>query len=523
MRRMRKKDEYSVELENIETEENAGSSETVKKSRKGRHAFEIIAVLLIFAVGMFSVYSVLSFKYIDSVFKMEMFYEQPEDSVDILVLGSSHSYQGINTAVLWEEYGYAAYDLCGAGQFIWNTYYYLEEALKTQSPKLIILDAYYLHVTDDYEDESFAIKNTYGMKWSQTKVDAIKASFDSDLYGLQYFFEILQYHSRYSDVDETDFYPYQANEAMYENHKGFYCYFYSTPVEEKDFSEVDYYNEMTEKVEEYYAKILELAYSENIPVIVVGIPFDADNYHVAFFRTGERIANMFGYPFLNFLTDYKDELGLDYSTDFADSQHLNYLGNTKLTRFLGDYISENYSIPDRRGDENYSSWEADAQIYYYQLENKNTTLITDISEYADTVANNRYQVIITKNSSADGEQEMSSSELSEFLSAVGISQEEFTNGGVWIYSGGEQVYHNDCTEEDFQKSYSLSKYDDAMISTSYDDEGVMIIDVYMNKTEVTAADYGLNVYVYDTLTRTSVDSIGINPNNFALSRIDFYQ
>ncbi len=496
---------------------NGESEKSNSKFRKTANAVKIISVLLIFIIGFASFCSVYSFKYLDSTFKMEMFYEQPEDSVDILVLGSSHSYQGINTAVLWEEYGYAAYDLCGAAQPIWNTYYYFEEALKTQTPKVVILDVYTLHYTDEYGDESYAIKNTYGMKWSQTKVDAINASFDSELYGMQYFFDILQFHSRYSDLSASDFYPYMANTTLYENHKGFYCYFTSTAIEDKDFSDFSYYNQMTEKVEEYYTKILELAYSNDIPVILVGIPFDADDYHIAFFKTAEAIANMYGYPFFNFLTDYKEALGLDYSTDFYDSQHLNYLGNTKLTRFLGDYISDNYSVPDRRGDDNYSSWEADAQVYYDQLENHNVTLITDIAEYGNVVTNSRYNVIITKNSILQND-ELDPSEISSFLVATGIDETEFETGGMWIFSEGEQVYYNDCLDDDIEKSFKLSRFNDAMIKVSCDDNGEHLIDIYVNRSNKSVVDYGLNIYVYDTLTQSTVDAVGINSSDYTLQR-----
>ncbi len=79
-----------------------------------KNIIKITAFILIFVVGFMIMCSILSFKYIDGIFPMEMFYEQPEDSIDILVLGSSHSFEGINTAVLWDEYGYAAYDLCGS-------------------------------------------------------------------------------------------------------------------------------------------------------------------------------------------------------------------------------------------------------------------------------------------------------------------------------------------------------------------------------------------------------------------------
>ena len=109
----------------------------------------IISFLAAFILAFAGMVNVLDFKYLDSIFKIDSFYKLEDNTVDVLTIGSSHAYQGINTAVLWSEYGIASFNLCGAAQPIWNTYYYLEEALKTQTPKVIILDTYYLHMSDD--------------------------------------------------------------------------------------------------------------------------------------------------------------------------------------------------------------------------------------------------------------------------------------------------------------------------------------------------------------------------------------
>lgn len=479
----------------------------------------LLAVLLTF-IGF---YNVFNFKYLDSVFKLKTFYEQEENTVDVLVLGSSHAYQGINTAVLWKEYGYSAYDLCGAAQPIWNTYYYLEEALKTQTPKVIILDTYTLHYSEEYGDTSYAIKNTYGLKWSQTKIDAIKTSFDTQESGYQYFFDVLQYHSRYSDLNKTDFYPYQANEAMYKNHKGFYCYFRSENVTDTDFSTVTYYNEMIPKVEEYYRKIIELAQSNNIPIIVTAIPFAAENYHQGFFNTAEYIAAEYGVPFYNFIAEYKDDLALDYSTDFADSQHLNYLGSTKLTRFFGDLIKENYDVPDRRGDEKYISWDKDAEVYYNQLANYEVKSINDIYEYTDIFKNERYIVIMTE---SVNDYESLTGFIKQiatgFFNILNISEEEYKAGGMWVYRNGKLDYYNICNGESFTKTVRLNRFDTACVSvekrTLNESESIYTKTIKLNKSDQTKTTVGINIFVYDTFTMSAVDSICYNYQNGQITR-----
>ena len=70
-----------------------------------RSAIRITCFLVVLALVLVSVCHVLKPKNDDGIYDMELFYELPEDSVEVLVLGSSHAYCGFNTGVLWREQG----------------------------------------------------------------------------------------------------------------------------------------------------------------------------------------------------------------------------------------------------------------------------------------------------------------------------------------------------------------------------------------------------------------------------------
>lgn len=486
---------------------------------------KITAFLLAFTLLFTGMVQVLDFKYLDSIFKLDSFYELEDNTVDVLVLGSSHAYQGINTAVLWNDFGIAAFNLCGAAQPIWNTYYYLEEALKTQTPKVILLDTYYVYMSSDYSDSSTAIKNTYGLKWSQTKIDAIKASFNEEKAGKQYFFEILQYHSRYSDLNKADFAPYQANEEMYKNHKGFYCYFRSEPVEENNFSYVKEYHHFTEKVETYYRKIFELAKSKGIPVVATTIPFKADSHLQTCFNEAKFIANEYGCEFYNFIADYKNALGLDYTIDFADSQHLNYKGNTKLSVFFGEILKNQYAVPDRRGDAKYSSWQEDAEVYNKQLENHKVTKIHKLSSYADVLKNERYTVVVT--SSFNTIKDINSGALTQmvgFFKKAGVPENEYAGGGMWIFEGGKQVYYSRAADADYRKLVNFKGYSaieirqQEMLFDEETEDTFLSLRIMDKQKDATKYDHGLNIYVFDNFTQTKVDLFALNYSNNSTGR-----
>ena len=42
---------------------------------------------------------------------------------------------------------------------------------------------------------------------------------------------------------------------------------------------------------------------------------------------------------------------------------MNLTGSVKVTRWLGNYLATQYTLPDHRGDAAYAQWEEDLQQY----------------------------------------------------------------------------------------------------------------------------------------------------------------
>lgn len=104
-----------------------------------KNIVRILCFCMLLGLVLWKTDSVLAVKYGDGIYGMTRFYQLDNETVDVLILGSSHAFEDVNTGVLWEQHGMASYVLAGSVQLMWNTYYYLKEALKTQTPQLIIL------------------------------------------------------------------------------------------------------------------------------------------------------------------------------------------------------------------------------------------------------------------------------------------------------------------------------------------------------------------------------------------------
>lgn len=92
-------------------------------------------------------------------------------------------------------------------------------------------------------------------------------------------------------------------------------------------------------------------------VLFVLSPYSMKSGEAEKFNTAADIVQSRGYDILNCnQPEIAKEIGLDWKKDFYNSKHVNYMGAEKYTKYLTEYISEHYDLPDRRGDEKYESW-----------------------------------------------------------------------------------------------------------------------------------------------------------------------
>ena len=57
-------------------------------------------------------------------------------------------------------------------------------------------------------------------------------------------------------------------------------------------------------------------------------------------------------------------MGIDWSTDTMDGgNHVSFEGSKKTTKFIEDYLEENYDLADHRGDPVYDGWVKDNEEY----------------------------------------------------------------------------------------------------------------------------------------------------------------
>ncbi len=306
---------------------------------------------------------VLTPKYDYGICSLTNLYQQEENTIDVLVLGTSMAYSGVNTNLLWAEYGIAAYNLCGAEMPYWASYHYLVEALKTQSPKVIILDSQPATYGMDYPSRARIILSTYGIRDPINRLEAIAASTKPEEF-LSYALGYPVLHAGYTDLTADHFVYPPDNADRGPSWKGFIEY---DEIERMTKSTQTEWPTATRplspKQQLYFEKILELANAEGINVLVVGFPTPGYATDAPYYNTLRTIAESHHAMCVNYnAPEYQRTW--DYAKDFADYQHLNVRGSSKLAGKLARDLQIRYGLTDHRGDPAYASYDVCAELWF---------------------------------------------------------------------------------------------------------------------------------------------------------------
>lgn len=456
---------------------------------------------------------VLQLKSADGCYVMQMFEKQETDMIDVVFIGSSHIYTDVNPAVLWEEYGIAAYDLSASNQPLWNSYYYMKEAIETQSPKLIVVDLYRATETRDVIDDARIAMNTLGMAQGQNRSDNIKASIEKEEDALDYILGYPVYHTRYESLSEEDFRAYNGDPNG-GNYKGFNenCISITAFESFADMSGVEEKLELTKKNKEYLIAMMELAEETDTELLFIVAPYQgilpSDKM---IYNSVEELVRDYGASFVDFNERY-NEIGLDPMTDCAEWSHLNYTGSEKFSRYLGDYILNRYSIDDHRGNEMYASWDKNAEhyhriAYYYQVRNT-----ADMEEYLKLLLNgDGYTVCI----SLDGLYDYGEIGILDILEELGV---QMGDEGIIVVKDGKVLYSEDVkAEQDYHYHMdwgTMTLVIDGVLGEDYDTvtgETTPIVEktYKLNGIGGDVATHGVNVLSYDEYT-DRYDSVGFD-------------
>ncbi len=331
-------------------------------------------------VLVFLIIAALLFVYLNQVFSIgntdaskeiiTSFYEEEDDTIDVIYMGTSATNRYYNPGQAYEEEGVAAYNMAIMGMPMFFVSTMIDEVEKTQDPDLYIIEVRNVLKSKNEVTDAHIRRVTDSMKFSSNRFKAIDIALDYtegatgkksniDDEKLSYYIPIIKYHSRATSGELTagDVFLADGQSAV----KGYVLS--PLTVTQKAQKESVYSDERKDMAPEMTAAFedaldaCDALKAEGKEILFVLSPYVVREGQMDKFNTARDMVEARGYDFLNCNDEaVLEEMGIDWETDFYNSKHVNYQGAEKYTRFLTKFIKENYEIPDRRGDEAYSSW-----------------------------------------------------------------------------------------------------------------------------------------------------------------------
>lgn len=326
------------------------------------------------------------------------FYAEPENTIDVVMIGSSPVYPYYATPMMWGEYGIRAYPLSSNLQRPVAGTYMVEEVRKTQDPSLYVFEMrmYTARDTDLTNNMAYTRGVTDNMKYSLNRIKTINAMVDDVSERYTYYFDIFKYHSNW----KTMVLPEQLASFRYEkpdDQKGYVMTDEVGPCEAVDTSGITEKIPMPEIQEKYLYELLEYLKENKLQALFILSPTVMEEEKQKMYNYMEEIIGSYGYEFLD-MNDHYETIGLDFATDFSDyGGHTNALGAKKCTAFLSEYILEHYPLPitsedaapeaqqKESGDE---SWDAAYEQWKAEYEEAEKTIAERIAagDFAEVAA-----------------------------------------------------------------------------------------------------------------------------------------
>ena len=273
--------------------------------------------------------------------------EEPEGQIEVLNVGDSLANIALTPVELYRDYGITSYVMGRDLQKSIETYYAIRIAKQTQPIKVVLwevhnlckhqmdLEPYMSGVSEYTKYKSQFIKYHYvWKKWIEGK-------------------GIRKYFKGYV-VNETVITPYEGKDPHLD------------PNEKKAF-------EIPKDQKYVFDKIYDLCAKENIKLVLYCAP-SPHCYSTSMHNGYAKLAKEYHLDFLDGNEDF-DQIGIDVDRDYLDEDgdHLNLFGTRKMTKYLGQYLTDNCDLTDHRDDPEYSSWAEILPLYEQEVKDMEGT------------------------------------------------------------------------------------------------------------------------------------------------------
>lgn len=472
--------------------------------------------------------------------KLAGFYNEEENSIDVLICSTSHASKGILPMELYETYGITSYNLSTSIQPIEATYYTLAEALNTQKPKVFIYDVSSLYFSSVEAQYWWFILDE--MRMGPNKAALLReykrsANGGNESKG-ELIFPLVKYHERWKELKADDFTvsmrscrdyskggqinsAVEAAEISVEEmnltadiliqsmEKSTYVYSGEKTGLAKE-QQVLCNLEIPEKNIEWLEKIKALCDEHNVQLLAVKVPtvYMPQTYRSAWieekYRYMKTFCEAYGIAYYDLL--YDTDIAFDWSRDTLDEgQHVNLNGARKVSADLGAYLMDHYDLMASYNEQ----WDKDLSLYQEVRKAATLELGQDFVSYIHMLANEYRDKMILISAANDMAAGLNGEEV-DALRSLGL-QADFGDAlnkqtYIAVIEGGEVKYE---ASSDRQLSYGGTS---EVSDTEYELYGSGWLtgsdaSIKLDRKEYAYNPEAFNIVVYDDERDLILDSV----------------
>ena len=441
------------------------------------------------------------------------FYRMETNSVDVLFLGSSVAVNHFAPQLLYDRFGIRSFNLGCEQQSVLLSGWWLREALRFQSPKVVVLEAMFLQ---DRHPE-FKLNTSEGltrlcidpMHWSAVKLAAVKdiCRRDPSQSLLSWFFVNIRFHDRWKSLSPNDF--LREGRAVSDllgwapgqNDPGF-----DAPFEPFEESDTDDSYILRPDMVECFGEMAALCKEKGIRLVLVKTPQDGKSASAAKVDFAcRRLAAGCGVDYYNLReASLFAQLQTDSETDSVYC-HGNIWGNLALSDWMGRLLRDKYRVPSVQ-DAQYEG--QTRRIFRHVLASAGLSRIEDVDEYLDAVNDGLFAVMVSVKDEAVSSMRESTKAR---LRALGL-QQEWSRETMFRQSYVGIVCDSGIVEKAGGPVTSSGLFADGCARYALSSAGAMDFPYPKSSIAIDGMEFavnrrGLNIVVYDLYSRQVVDSV----------------
>ena len=334
-----------------------------------KRAFKIIIFLLILFV---------LFVNVEKIFKQAVgdqgkypqiveFFDERENSLDAVFIGSSSTFAFWQAPIAWEKYGITVRCMTSNTQPLVAARYLIEDGLKTQPDALYIVAINTMNEVVRSPAIHYLV-DKYPFSLTKAKMIWACADYGEIPWGerLEFFFPMIRYHERWNELQEQNFENTQVGLKGGSKYKSFLETAKDVTSEYVMTAEYAMTQEKASNEEIPYdtlVGLLEFCKEKDVNVIFVTNPqASRSETSLRKYNATYELIESYGFDTLNTIPMIP-EIGMDFTTDYYNGSHTNVHGSLKYTLWFGNYLKEKYGFIDKRFDEAYSDWEQESSKY----------------------------------------------------------------------------------------------------------------------------------------------------------------